>query len=762
MVLPEHAQFIEQLLARMTLEQKIGQFNHPLAGGGDSTGAGSGVGNIEQRIARGDVGGLAGGAEPAQLRSWQQIACEQSASGIPLLFTMDVIHGHRTIFPLPLALAGSFDEELIRATARVAATEAGAEGIGLTWAPMLDVSRDARWGRCAESPGEDPVLGSMFARAMVEGFQGQDLAQPDHLLSCAKHFAAYGFAEGGRDYNSVDMTPHRLHNVVLPPFKSAVQAGVAAIMVGFHDLAGIPCTAHRELLDDLLRRQWGFNGLLVSDYTAILELIHHGVAADLEHAALLAFTAGVDIDLVSEAYYHHLPALVHAGRISVNAIDAACRRVLQAKMKLGLFDNPYRGLDPALRTRVSGTAAHRQLARTAAAQCCVLLKNDGVLPLAPTAKVALIGPLANNRENLQGTWAVAARSADSITVLEGFRAAHRNVAHAAGANLVDDANIAARVNVFGATFVMDPRTPAEMLAEAMAIAADADVIVVCVGEAKEHTGESSTRTTLTLSDNQHCLLAALYATGKPLVIVTMSGRPLALAWEALHANAILHAWFAGSEAGPAIADVLYGVINPSARLAMSFPHDSGQCPLYYAEAPTGRPRDRIGVDVAGDSEVDAHGQHVFRKFTTACRIEGAHTPLYPFGHGLGYSRFEYADLQVSNNRLQGADDVLQLSVSLRNCGWYAGTEIVQLYVSDPVASRSQPLRLLKAFRRVELAAGAHQRVQFELGIDAFRFYLGTSLCQPDPVFEPGTFILHVGGSSVTELSVSIEWLAAHA
>ncbi len=750
--------FIEQLLASMTLLQKIGQFNHPLAGGGDTTGAGTGVGNIEQRIALGQVGGLAGGAALEQLRSWQEIACEQSATKIPLLFTMDVIHGHRTIFPLPLALAGSFDADLIRTTARVAATEATAEGITLTWAPMLDVSRDARWGRCAESPGEDPLLGSIYARAMVEGFQGNDPAQTDHLLSCAKHFAAYGFAEGGRDYNAVDMTPYRLHNVVLPPFKAAVQAGVAAIMVGFHDLAGIPCTAHSELLNGLLRQQWGYKGLLVSDYTAILELIHHGVAADLAGAALLAFTAGVDIDLVSEAYFRHLPALVNAGRISVKAIDDACRRVLQAKMKLGLFDNPYRGLDPQLRTRVSGAPAHRQLARKAAAHCCVLLKNDGVLPLSPATKVALIGPLANNRENLQGTWAVAARSADSITVLEGFVAAKRNVTHAAGANIVDDADIAARLNVFGPTFFIDPRAPAALIAEAVALAASADVVVACVGEAKEHTGESSTRTQLTLPDNQQRLLAALHATGKPLVIVTMSGRPLALEWEAGHANALLHTWFAGSEAGPAIADVLYGVVNPSARLAMSFPRDSGQCPVYYAEAPTGRPRDRLGVDVAGDSEVDAQGQHVFRKFTTACRIEGAHTPLYPFGHGLGYSRFEYSNLRVSKNQLQGSDDTLQLTVDLQNCGQHAGIEIVQLYVSDPVAHRSRPVQLLKDFRRVELAAGARQSVLFELGIDAFRYFLGTSLCQPDEVFEPGTFTLRVGGSSLTQLEVAIEWL----
>lgn len=749
--------FIEQLLGRMTLEQKIGQLNHPNASSGDTTGAGTAVDNIEQRIARGEVGFLAGGADPKQLREWQRIACEQSATGIPLVFTMDVIHGHRTIFPLPLGLAGSFDADLIRDTASVAAAEAASEGVTLTWAPMLDVSRDARWGRCAESPGEDPLLGSFYARAMVEGFQGATPAQPGRLLSCAKHFAAYGFADGGRDYNAVDMTPYRMHNVVLPPFKAAVDAGVAAIMVGFHDLAGIPCTAHRDLLDGLLRQSWGFDGLLVSDYTAILELIHHGVAADLEEAAYLAFTAGVDIDLISEAYRKHLPALVQSGRISVEAIDAACRRVLQAKQKLGLFDNPWRGLDGEPRASAPLASAHRLLARKAAAGSAVLLKNDGVLPLAGQSRIALIGPLAANRENLQGTWAVAARSADSITVLEGLTAAQRAVEYAQGANLVDDANMAARVNVFGSTFAIDPRSPDALIAEAVAVAARSDVIVACVGEAKEHTGESSTRTDLTLPACQRRLLAALHATGKPLVIVTMSGRPLALQWEDQHANAILHCWFAGSEAGNAIADLLFGIVNPSARVTMSFPHDSGQCPLHYAEAPTGRPRDRIGVDVGGDNEVDASGRHVFRKFTTACRIEGAHTALYPFGHGLGYSRFDYDDLRVDKASLKGLDDAVQVSVTLRNGGPCAGTEVVQLYVSDPVASRSRPLRELKDFRRVELAAGDARIVQFTLKAASLHYFRGMSLTVPDAVFEPGSFIIHVGGSSSTTLSVAIDW-----
>ncbi len=520
--------FIENLLRGMSLAEKIGQLNHPNIAGGDTTGAGAAVGDIESRIRRGEAGSLAAGAPLARLAEMQRIAVEESPHGIPLLFTLDVIHGHRTIFPLPLGLACSFDPELARRTARVAAIEAAASGVALNWAPMLDVARDARWGRCAESPGEDPVLGAAFAKAMVAGFQSEDLTRPDAMMGCAKHFAGYGFAEGGRDYNAVDASPYRMHNVVLPPFKAAVDAGVGAVMVGFHDLAGIPCTAHRELLRDLLRGVWGFDGLIVSDYTAIMELVHHGVAADEKEAALLAFAAGVDIDLVSECYMRHLPALVAEGCVAEAEIDAACRRVLRAKEKLGLFADPFRGLDEKRRETVILTADNRKLAREAAAKACVLLKNNGALPLARAGTIALVGPLADSRINMQGTWAVAAHPQDSVTVLEGLRDAGVRVLHAKGANIVDDPNVAARLNVFGETATIDARLPEQMIDEAVALARQADVVVACVGEAKEHSGESATRTEIALPGSQRRLLEALHQTGKPLVLVTMSGRPLAL------------------------------------------------------------------------------------------------------------------------------------------------------------------------------------------------------------------------------------------
>jgi beta-glucosidase len=751
--------FIDALLRRMTLAEKVGQLSLLNPSGGDTTGSGSMAADVERRIQRGEVGFLPAGAGIEQLTHWQKIAVEQSPNRIPLIFTLDVIHGHRTIFPLPIALACSWDMDLVRRTAQVAATEAAAAGITLAWAPMLDISRDARWGRCAESPGEDPILGAAFAEAMIAGYQRGDLSRPDSVMACAKHFAGYGFAEGGRDYNGVDASPYRMHNVVLPPFKAAVDAGVGAIMVGFHDLAGIPCTANRELLRDLLRGLWGFDGLIVSDYTAILELVNHGVAADTKEAALLAFSAGVDIDLVSECYFQHLPELVAEGRISKPDIDAACRRVLKAKQQLGLFDDAYRRLDEARQQKITLTDDNRRLAREAAAKSCVLLKNNGVLPLKRAGSIAVVGPLADSRSNMQGTWAVAARPEDSITLLEGLQAVagEANIVYAKGSNIVDDPNIAARLNVFGRIAPIDTDPPEELIAQAAAVARQADVVVACVGEAKEHSGESASRTELCLPGSQPRLLRALKGTGKPLVLVTMSGRPLALEWEDQNADAILHAWFGGSETGSAIADLLFGDANPSGKLAMSFPRSAGQCPICYAEPPTGRPISKIGVDVTGDDERDAAGNRVFRKFTAACRLEGPHTPLYPFGYGLSYASFEYGALILYKTTLRGEGDAITVSVTARNTGARAAEETVQLYVSDPVASRSRPVRELKRFQKIMLNPGEEKYVSFKITAAEVRFFRAERLAAPDHVFEPGSFIIQIGSCSQTLQAASVEW-----
>ena len=732
---------VEAILGGMSLAEKVGQLNHPSAGTGVADGEGNLSAGFVERLRRGEVGWLGTGRDLGQLRELQRIAHEESAHGIPIGFTLDVIHGHRTIFPLPLALACAWDETLVRDCARVAAVEAGAAGVALSWAPMLDVSRDARWGRCAESPGEDPLLGERFARATVEGFGNGDLSRPDSLMACAKHFAGYGFAEAGRDYHEVDISPYRMHDSVLPPFRAALDAGVGAVMVGFHALAGVPCSAHRELLQGLLRGRWGFDGLVVSDHSAIIELVAHGVAADARAAARLAFEAGIDVDLASEVYVKHLPALVADGEIEEAAIDRACRRVLRAKLALGLFGDPWRRLDAARRDAVTGAPAHRALARAAAVRSSVLLKNDGTLPLAGDARIALIGPLADDRANLQGTWAVRARAAESVSVLEALAAAGRRVTHARGADIVDDPDIAARLNVFGPTATIDPRGARALLDEALAVVAAAEVVVACVGEAKEHSGESATRTALDLPGRQRALLETVHASGKPLVLVTMSGRPLALEWEAAHANAMVHTWFGGSETGSAVADLLYGVAEPGGRLAMSFPRTVGQCPLHYAEPPTGRP---------------PRGP-LFEKFTTANRLEGAHTALYPFGHGLGYTRFEHGPPVPARRRLRGRDAALHVDVEVRNVGDRDGEEVVQLYAGDPLASLSRPVRRLVAFRRVALAAGATARVRFTLRASDLSFSRAERLAEPEAIWEPGTFVLSAGPSSANLRSASVEW-----
>jgi beta-glucosidase len=749
---------IDAMLARMSLTEKVGQLNL-LATTADSTGAAGAAGDIENRIRRGEVGSLAAGAGIDRLRELQRIAVEESPQCIPLMFSSDVIHGHRTVFPLPLGLACSWDADLICRTARVAAIEAAASGVTLAWAPMLDVSRDARWGRCAESPGEDPLIGAIFGAAMIEAYQQNDLSRPDTLMATAKHFAGYGLAEAGRDYNTVDASPYRLHNAVLAPFKAAIEAGAEAIMVGFHDLSGIPCTANRELLHDLLRDRWGFDGLIVSDYTAIFELVHHGVAGDEKEAALLAMRAGVDIDIVGGSYFRHLPALVAEGHIAESEVDAACRRVLRAKQKLGLFAAPYRGLDEKHQQAVTLTLGHRRLAREAATKSCVLLKNDGVLPLARRGTVALVGPLADSGANMQGTWAVAGQPTDSVTVLEGMRTAlggKGKILYAKGANIVDDPNIAARLNVFGETFAIDTRRGDELIAEAVVAAEQADVIVACVGEAKEHSGESSTRNDIGLPGTQGRLLRALHATGKPLVLVTMSGRPLTLEWENEQAGAILHAWFPGTEAGNAIADLLFGDVNPSGKLTMSFPRSVGQCPIYYAEPPTGRPPDKIGIDVGGDEQMD-RGRRAFRKFTTACRLEGPHTPRYQFGYGLSYSAFEYGHLELNKPVLRGDVDTLEASISVRNTGKVGGEEIVQLYISDPVASRSRPVRELKAFQKVLLQPTEERRLIFRITKADLTYIKADRLSAPVTVCEEGEFVVQIGPNSEQLASASFEW-----
>jgi beta-glucosidase len=477
---------------------------------------------------------------------------------------------------------------------------------------------------------------------------------------------------------------------------------------------------------------------------------------------LLAFSAGVDIDMASEYYSRFLAELVAEGHIAEREIDAACRRVLQAKARLGLFKNPFRGLDEGRRQAVTLTPEHRKLAREVTAKSCVLLKNGGVLPLARKGTIALVGPLADSRPNMQGTWAVAAQCDDSVTILEGLRNAAGSqckITHAKGSNIVDDPHIAARLNVFGEIAPIDARPPDEMVAEAVSLAKTSDVIVACIGEAREHTGESSTRSELGLPGSQQALLRALRGAGKPLVLVTFSGRPLSLEWEDRHADAIVHAWFGGSETGNAVADVLFGDVNPSGKLTMSFPRSAGQCPIHYAEPPTGRPLEKLGVDAKGDDEVDRAGARIFRKFTTACRIEGPHTPLYHFGYGLGYSAFEYAELKLDKSVLRGKADTATATITIRNSGKRPGEEIVQLYIGDPVASRSRPVRELKGFQKILLKPGESRKVSFNITAAALSFFHADKLSAPEAVCEPGKFLVQIGPDSANLIAAEIEWRA---
>jgi beta-glucosidase len=757
--------FIAELMRRMTLAQKIGQLNNPHSSGADTTGVSAKV-DVEERVRRGEVG-TTSGETPERRRRLQEIALNESPAGIPLAFAIDVNHGYRTIFPIPLGLSCSWDMGLIEKTARAAAREATTEGISITWTPMVDISRDARWGRVAEGAGEDPYLGARIAEAMVRGLQGDNLSRPDTMMATAKHFAGYGFVEAGRDYNTVDASPYKMHNVVLPPFKAAVDAGAGSIMVAFNDISGVPATAHKEMLDGLLRKKWGYDGLLVTDYTAVEELINHGAAKDLKEAAWLAARTGITTDLVSEAFMLHLEALVKEGRLKEKAVDAACRRVLEAKYRLGLFDDPFRYLDPARGKKVMLSPEHRALAREAAAKSCVLLKNENrALPLRKSAKIALVGPLAGGEEaraNMQGTWAVSANPQDSVTVLEGLRGAlgaDARIIHAKGANIEDDRAVAARLDVHNRanpTASVDARSPEDMIAEALKAAENSDVIVACVGEAKEHSGESSTRSEIGLPASQRRLLEALKKTGKPLVLVTMSGRPLALEWENENADAILHAWFPGTEAGNAIADLLLGDRAPSGKLTMSFPRNAGQCPISYADPPTGRPREKAGIDVYGDTKKGADGLNLFRKFTTACRLEGAHTPLFPFGYGLSYATFDYSPVAVSKTHLRGGKDVLRASVRVRNTGACAAEETVQLYISDPVASMVRPAKELKGFRKIMLAPGEEKEVSFEITPEELKFYKAKSLSDYRHVWEEGEFIIRIGSSSKELQSVRVQW-----
>ncbi|NGM63747.1 beta-glucosidase BglX [Sphingobacterium sp. SGR-19] len=730
-------QFISELMGKMTVEEKIGQLN--LVTGGEAvTGSVVSTG-VEAKIKAGQIGGIFSMSSPAKIRAAQELAVKQSRLGIPIIFGMDVIHGYKTMFPIPLGLAATWDMGLIRESARIAAVEASADGLNWTFSPMVDISRDPRWGRISEGSGEDTYLSARIATEMVKGYQGDDLTAHNTLMACVKHFALYGAAEAGRDYHTTDMSLHRMYNEYFPPYKAAIDAGAGTVMTSFNDINGVPATANKWLMTDVLRNQWGFNGMVVTDYTAINELIDHGLG-DLQAVSALALKAGVHMDMVGEGYLTTLKKSLDEGKVTKTEIDEACRLILETKYKLGLFDDPFRYCNEERAKNNILTPTHLAKAREIAGKSFVLLRNENnILPLKKNGTVALIGPLSNTRANMPGTWSVSADLGNTPSLLEGMQAAlgdNVKIVQHLGANLLSDAAYQERATMFGRTIPRDERPEAEIIAEALTVAESADVIVAALGESSEMSGESSSRTDLDIPDTQKRLLEALLKTGKPVVLVLFTGRPLTLTWEHGHVPAILNVWFGGTETGKAVADVLFGDVNPSGKLPATFPQNVGQIPLYYSAKNTGRPL--------------AAGAW-FEKFRSNY-LDVTNEPLYPFGYGLSYTTFTYGDIQLDKNCMK-ADEKITATVTVTNSGNYDGEEVVQLYIRDLVGSVTRPVKELKGFQKIFLKKGESRDVVFEIDVEDLKFYNNAL----EFVAEPGDFKLFIGtnSSDVKETNFSL-------
>ena len=734
---------VDSLLNLMTLEEKIGQLNMP--GAGDiTTGLATNTG-IVPKIREGKVGTLLNIRGVEKIHETQRIAVEESRLGIPLIFAMDVIHGYKTLFPVPLGLASCWDRDLIEQTARVAAQEATAEGIAVTLSPVADLSRDPRWGRIVEGPGEDPYLGSEITTAMVKGYQGEDLSAYNTMMACIKHFALYGAPEAGRDYNTVDMSRLQMYNVYFPPYKAGIDAGAGSVMAAFNDVDNVPATGNKWLFTEVLRNQWGFDGFAMTDFTGIDEISVHGLG-NIQEVAALALDAGIDMDMVGESYLETLKASVEEGLISEELVDRACRRVLTAKFRLGLFKDPYRyGSTERARSEVF-TKENREFARKAAAASMVLLKNEnGLLPLEKQGTIGVIGPLANNRENMAGTWSVAGDFKQCVSLVDGLKNAvgdQAKITYAKGSNVYRDPELEARVSIFGKPTYRDERPESVLIREALAVARNSDVVIAAIGEAAEMSGECSSRSDIGIPDVQVNLLKALIGTGKPVVVVLFTGRPLTMPWTDEHAPAILNAWFGGTETGNAIADILFGEVNPSARLPVTFPRVLGQVPVYYSAKSTGRP---ITTEW-------------FQKFKTNY-LDVPNEPLYPFGYGLSYSSFEYSDISFSKPEAAGQDTIIA-SVNITNTSDLDGHEVVQLYVHDIVASNTRPEKELKDFQKVMIPAGETVDVSFDITTEMFMFHKydpETNFEKIIHTWEPGTFRIMIGGSSASVKADTIRW-----
>ena len=722
---------VDSILDLMTLEEKIGQLNLPSAGQfttGQATNS-----DIGGKIEKGLVGGLFNIKTVSSIKDIQKIAVEKSRLKIPLIFGMDVIHGYETTFPIPLGLSASWDMDMIKKTAQIAAIEASADGINWTFSPMVDISRDPRWGRVSEGSGEDVYLGGKIAEAMITGYQGDDLTLNNTIMACVKHFALYGAPEAGRDYNTVDMSRVRMYNEYLPPYKSAIDAGVGSVMAAFNEIDGVPATGNKWLLTDLLRDDWGFNGFLVTDYTGINEMVAHGMG-DLQQVSALALKAGVDMDMVGEGFLTTLQKSVEEGQVSVGEIDNAVRRMLTAKYELGLFNDPYKYCDESRPAKEIFTDENRAFARKVGAESTVLLKNNNqLLPLKKEGTIALIGPLANNAVNMAGTWSVATKQEKSNPLLEGLKTVvgdKATILYAKGSNVDYDLAYEKRVTMFGKDIPRDDKTDKQLLDEALAIAKKSDVIVAAIGETAELSGESSSVTNLQIPKAQKDLLNALLKTGKPVVVVLFTGRPLAITEENEKADAILNVWFPGSEAGLAISDVLFGDVNPSGKLTATFPMNVGQVPIFYNHKNTGRP--------LGNEDGN------FEKFRSNY-LDVRNEPLFPFGYGLSYTTFTYGDITLSSDTMT-MDGNIEASVEVTNSGDYDGKEVVQLYTRDLVGSATRPVKELKGFQKIELEKGETKTVTFTLTAEDLKFY-NTSL---EFVAEPGDFQVFIGTDSAVK------------
>lgn len=709
--------FIDQLMEKMIVEEKLGQMN--LMPGTSATTGELKDSPLLELVAQGKLGTVLNQTGVESIRQLQD-AARKSRLGIPVLVGLDVIHGYETIFPIPLAMSCSWDLTAIEQAARIAAKEATADGICWTYSPMVDIALDARWGRIAEGNGEDPFLGSRIAEALVKGYQGD--YGPENMMACVKHYALYGGAEAGRDYNTVDMSHVRMYNQYFPPYEAAAKAEAGSVMTSFNIVDYIPATANKWLIDDVLRRQWGWNGFVVTDYGAIGEIIKHGLG-DLSQASALALKAGTDMDMCSEGFIQTLEQSLKEGKVTMAEIDQACRRVLEAKYKLGLFENPYRFLDPKRHETDIYTPEHRQAARDLATESFVLLKNEGhLLPLKKQGKIALIGPMADNRINMAGTWAPTAANDKYATLKEAMEKAIKGrgtLTYAQGCNFTSDSTLQKDGGFYRATPFGDCE---QMKHEAIQIAKEADVIVCAMGESAEMSGECSSRATLEIFDNQKALLEDLLELGKPLVVLNFAGRPTVLTWENSHVPAILQVWFGGSEAGDAICDVLFGDKVPSGKLTVSMPQATGQEPLYYNHLPTGRPV--------------PEGAKSFSKFSSNY-FDVRNDPLFPFGFGLSYTTFEYSDISLNGRTV---------SVTVTNTGDYDADEIVQLYIHDVVASITRPVRELKGFERIHLKKGESKVVTFEIKDELLKFYNANL----DYVLEPGDFEIMIGPDSSLE------------